>query len=248
MDLSYGLKDQVAIVTGAARGIGHATVELLARHGARIIAHDANPSVLDLRAPDQIVPVVGDSRSEPDAQAAMREALRQFGRLDILVNNAGRTLNKPVLETTMQDWDDILDVNARGYFLYAREALKVFSEQGGGAIVNVASISSLVALPTTAAYSASKGAVAQLTRVIAAEFGKHNVRANAVAPGVVETDILEGIVEDGRAALRSHGHAHLLGRIGQPSEIAEAIVFLASGRASFITGAVIPVDGGYTAI
>jgi NAD(P)-dependent dehydrogenase (short-subunit alcohol dehydrogenase family) len=121
-------------------------------------------------------------------------------------------------------------------------------ERGSGAIVNVASIVSVVGMAKTAAYAASKGAIAQLTKVIAVEYGGQGIRANAVAPGVIETGILEGIVEDSRATLASYGHLHPIGRVGQPKEIAEVIAFLASPRASFITGAIVMADGGYTAL
>lgn len=242
---SWSLEDKVAVVTGAARGIGLATALLLRARGARIVATDRSMAVRDLDATDMAT-LVGDVSDEEVAQETMQLALERFGRLDILVNNAGRTLNKPLEETTTEDFDSILAVNVRGNFLHAREAMKVMAN--GGSIVSVASISSVVAFATQAAYASSKGALAQLMRVIAIEGGKRGIRSNAVTPGVIETDIMEGVVEgDGRAMLRSFGEQHPIGRIGQPEEVAEAIAFLASPASSFITGALLMVDGGWTA-
>lgn len=241
----YDLTDAVAVVTGAARGIGRATVDLLRARGARIVATDRAEAVHGL-AGDEIATLTGDAGDEDVARRTMALALERFGRLDILVNNAGRTLNKPIGETSVAEFDAILGVNARGNFVHAREAMAVMTR--GGAIVTVASVSSVVAFETQAAYAASKGAIAQLMRVIAIEGGKRGIRSNAVAPGVIETDIMEGVVEgDGRAMLRSFGAAHPIGRIGQPEEVAEAIAFLASPASSFITGAILMVDGGWTA-
>ena len=166
----------------------------------------------------------------------------------MLVNNAGKTLNKPLLETSVADWDAIMAINARGYFLHSRETVRAMLATGGGSIVNVASIVSAVGMKETAAYAASKGAIAQLTKVIALEYGEQGVRANAIGVGVIETDILAGIVEDSRATLASYGHMHALGRVGQPEEIAQTIAWLASPRSSFVTGALVMADGGYTAM
>ena len=157
-------------------------------------------------------------------------------------------MNRPLVEMSVADWDGIMAVNARGNFLHSRDALRVMVERGGGAIVTVASIVSVVGMKDTAAYAASKGAIAQLTKVIAVEYGDRGVRANAVAPGVVETDILQGIVADSRATLASYGGAHPIGRVAQAAEIAEVIAFLASPASSFITGALVMADGGYTAL
>lgn len=245
---SWSLEGKVAIVTGAARGIGRATAYLLHARGAAVVATDILDIVHELQG-DRWATLSGDVTEEDTACRSVALAKEQFGRLDILVNNAGRTLNKPLLETSAADWDTIMAVNARGNFLHAREAVRVMVSSGGGAIVSVVSVVAAVAMKDLAAYSASKGAITQLVKVIAAEYGTRGIRANAVAPGVVETDILQSTgVKDSRAALAEYGEAHPIGRIGQPSEIAEVVAFLASPAASFITGALVMADGGYTAI
>ncbi|MCX4671319.1 glucose 1-dehydrogenase [Streptomyces sp. NBC_01381] len=246
---TWDLTGRVAVVTGAARGIGHATATLLRDRGARLVVTDRSEAVEELAAkdPDNVAALVGDVADEDLARATAALATRRFGRLDILVNNAGRTLNKPVTETTVEDFDDILRVNARGNFVQAREAFRAMEAGGGGAIVSVASVSSLVAFATQTAYAASKGALAQITRVLAIEGGPKGIRSNAVLPGVIDTDIMEGVVEDGREMLASFGPAHPIGRIGHPEEVAEAVVFLVSDAAGFVTGALLTVDGGWTA-
>lgn len=244
---SWSLEGKVAIVTGAARGIGRATALLLAERGAKIVATDLNEAVRDL-AGDGIATLTGDVSAEDTARRTVALAIERFGGLDILVNNAGRTLNKPLLDTSVDDWNAIMAVNARGDFLHAREAVRAMMDRGGGAIVNVASVVATIAMKDMAAYAASKGAIAQLTKVIAVEHGRDGIRANAIGVGVVETDILEGIVDDSRATLASYGDAHPIGRVAQPREIAEVIAFLAAPASSFITGALVMADGGYTAL
>ncbi|MER0479732.1 SDR family oxidoreductase [Streptomyces sp. Edi2] len=240
---------KTALVTGAARGVGKETVALLHARGARVVAVDLRPDITTL--PDEFPGVLamrGDIAQEETAARAVQSALDTFGGLDILVNNAGRALNKPITETSAEDWDAVMAVNARGSFFCTREAFRAMKNRGGGAIVSTGSYTCTVALPEGAAYSASKGALAQLTKVLAVEGGPLGIRANIVAAGVIETDFLDTIRSDSRAYLASFANAQPLGRVAQPEEIAEVLCFLASPRSSFITGAVVAADGGFTAV
>jgi NAD(P)-dependent dehydrogenase (short-subunit alcohol dehydrogenase family) len=241
------LEGKVALVTGAAGDIGRCTVKRLHQRGCRIVAADVKPGVDSLAELGRIACVSGDVRQEETAQRAVSVALAHFGTLDILVNNAGRHLQRPILDTLTTQWDEILETNARGTFLHCREALKVMTQRGSGSIVNVTSISGVIGIAGQVAYAASKGAIIQITKTLAVEFGAAGIRVNAVAPGAVVTGFLEGAVSDSRALLESFGPLHPIGRSAKPEEIADVIVFLASPQASFMTGAVVMVDGGYTA-
>ncbi len=245
------LEGSVAIVTGAAGGVGRAVVRLLLEAGASVVAEDIDPSVVELETADaRVAAVVGDVADATTARAAVAVALERFGRLDVLVNNAARFLLKPVLETTDEEWDGVLRTNVRGVFLHCREALPHLAASDGGAIVNVASISGVVGLTDQVAYSASKGAIVQLTRQLAVEWSPRGVRVNAVAPGAIDTPFLRNAlvgVPDVDEVLGQIAASHPLGRISEPDEIAESILFLASPRARFVSGAILMADGGYTA-
>jgi len=241
------LEDKVALVTGAAGDIGRCTVERLRERGCRIVASDVKPSIESLAERGRIECISGDVRQEETAERAVSAALAHFGALDILINNAGRHLQRSILETLTTQWDEILDTNARATFLHCREALKAMTQRGTGSIVNVASISGVIGIAGQVAYAASKGAIIQITRTLAVEFGTAGIRVNAVAPGAVVTGFLEGAVPDSRALLESFGAHHPIGRSAKPEEIADVIVFLASPQSSFMTGSIVMADGGYTA-
>lgn len=238
-----GFAGQVAIVTGAASGIGLATVELLQRHGVRLVAVDRDRQVESL-ASDTVRPLVADISQEASATRAVQMALEAFGRVDILVNNAGIIINKEVVDMTLDDWNGIIAVNATGAFLFARAVMRPMMAAGSGAIVNVGSYACYQAFRTIAAYAASKGALAQLTRTLALEAIPHGIRVNAVGAGDVITNITNHLHEDGPAFLAQHGSKTPIGRAAQPPEIAEVIAFLASSRASYLVGAVVMADGG----
>lgn len=234
---------QVALVTGAASGIGRAVALLLHERGAQVVAEDKSPTVHQLARPG-LVPLVADISEDGAAEAAVATAIAEFGRLDILVNNAGIIINKSVVDMTRDDWERVQAVNVTAAFLHSREAVKAMMAQRSGAIVNIASYAAYQAFPTIAAYAASKGALAQLTRALALEAIEHGIRVNAVGSGDVVTNILNEVVEDGPAFLARHGAKTPIKRAAQPQEIAEVVGFLASDRASYILGAVVMADGG----
>jgi len=236
---------KVALVTGAASGIGKAIALLLHARGAKVVAEDLNPAVQELARPG-LVPLVADITEDGAAERAVALAVEQFGRLDILVNNAGIIINKRVVDMTRDDWERIQAVNATAAFLHSREAVKAMIPNQSGAIVNIASYASYFAFPTIAAYTASKGALAQLTRTLALEVIGDGIRVNAIGVGDVVTNILDDVVEDGRAFLAQHGESAPIGRAAQPEEIAEVVAFIASDRASFMVGSVVMTDGGMT--
>lgn len=248
-DLNREFEGQVAIVTGAAGGVGGAVAKLFADRGAYVVAEDVKSEVGDLEAySDRIVTLVGDLTEESTASRAVELAMARFGRLDFLINNAARIINKSVAEMSLDDWDSVLNVNLRGTFLHSREAMKVMIKAKRGSIVNVGSYTCQVAFPTIGAYAASKGAIAQFTRVLALEGAEYGIRANVVAPGDIVTGILDDVMPNGRDFLAEHGRSSPMGRAAAPEEIAEVIAFAACDRASYMTGSVVMADGGYTSV
>lgn len=247
---------KVAIITGAGSGIGLATARLMAAQGARVVVSDWNQesgeaAAAGLRAAGAEAIFVRADVSKADQVANMvQTAVSRFGRLDILVNNAGYIFAKTVEDMAEDEWDLVMDINAKGVFLGCKYAIPEMRKSGGGAIVNVASISGLVGLPQQSGYCASKGAVVQLTRQVALDYAGQGIRVNAVAPGSIETKVLTDYLEQQGDAARARAEivaAHPIGRTAQPEEVAEVIVFLCSEKASFVTGAIYSVDGGYVA-
>lgn len=242
---------QVAVVTGAAGGIGRAVISLLRNRGYAIIAEDIAANVGELGADEGVIPLQADVALTESARRAVALAEDRFGRLDLLVNNAGLFLRKPTEECTDEDFDALMATNVRGAFVHARESLASLARTGGS-IVNLASISGLVGMPGQTVYAMTKGAIVQLTRQLAVEHAHRGIRVNAVAPGAVDTEFVakarDAAADPDPAASRVIAISqHPLGRILTPAEVAEAIVFLASPAASGITGSILSVDGGYVA-
>lgn len=238
--LAASLDGKVAIVTGAASGVGLAITRQLHEYGVFVVAEDVNPHVRDVfDGQDGIAPIVGDVATEKAATDAVTLAQNTFGQLDILVNNAGVIINKPVVETTLDDRNRILGVNVTGAFLHTREAMRAMTPRRSGAIINIGSYACFQSFATISAYAASKGALAQLTRTAALEGIDHGIRVNAIGSGDVVTNIL-GNPDD----LVEHGKGAPIKRAADPAEIAHAAAFLASDLASFAVGAVWMVDGG----
>jgi NAD(P)-dependent dehydrogenase (short-subunit alcohol dehydrogenase family) len=237
------VEGKVAIVTGAASGIGRGIAELLHARGAKVVAEDINPSVKELER-DGMVTLVADVTVDGTAEKAVALAVDTFGKLDILVNNAGRILYKNLVDLSREEWDWQMQTNVTGAFLHSREAQKAMMANRSGAIVNIASYASYFAFPGICAYTASKGALAQMTRTHALEAIEYGIRVNAIGVGDVVTNLLNHFRDDGREFLAEHGKSAPIGRAADPLEIAEIVAFLASDRASFILGSVVMADGG----
>ncbi|MGE0151992.1 MAG: SDR family NAD(P)-dependent oxidoreductase [Reyranellaceae bacterium] len=241
---------KVALVTGAARGIGLATARLFLAEGWRVALLDIlgdtlRAAVAALERPDDTLALEADIADAASVAAAVQQAMARFGRIDALVNNAGIAVFKPLLEVSVEEWQRVLDVNLTGPFLATREVAPVMRQQGGGAIVNVTSISGLRASTLRVAYGTSKAALAHLTRQQAAELAQYGIRVNAVAPGPVETEMAKQVHTP---AIRADYHDHIpLARYGLESELARAIFFLCGEQSSYITGQELAVDGGFDA-
>ncbi|VEG52970.1 short-chain dehydrogenase/reductase SDR [Mycolicibacterium aurum] len=249
------LAEKSAVITGAAFGIGRATAVRFANEGARLIVTDVQGEPLRALADElrsagaQVETVVGDVSVESDARQMIAAAIERYGRLDVLVANAGIIPLGDVLEMTVSDWDEVMAIDGRGMFLTCKFAIEAMLTTGGGAIVCLSSISGLAGQKRQAAYGPAKFVATGLTQHLAVEWAEQGIRVNAVAPGTIRTERVLRLPEEpgGSEYLAEIERMHPMGRIGEPDEVASAIVFLASDDASFITGAVLPVDGGYLA-
>ena len=229
------LAGKVAIITGAARGIGRACAERFAADGATLIASDIVPG-------DGIMSCDVTDKKQIDRLVA--ETIARHGRIDVLVNNAGMAHTANVLDVTEEDFDRVMNLNARAAFFMAQACARQMVKQGeGGAIINMSSVNAVLAIPAILSYCMSKGAVKQMTAVLAVALAPHNIRVNAIGPGSIKTDMLAAVVSDDAAVRRALSRTPL-GRFGEAAEIASIASFLASDDASYITGQTIYADGG----
>jgi len=242
------LKDKVAIVTGGSRGIGYATVERFLQEGAKVVLTASSPAnaekaVLKLKEkyPEAVVEGISpDLGSLEDVRAAFEAVAKKYGRLDILVNNAGVSESTPFLDYTKEIFDKVMDINVRGVFNSSRVGAELMEEQGTGVILSTSSMVSVYGQTSGVAYPTSKFAVNGMTLSLARELGPKGIRVNAVAPGIAETDMMKAVPKEVIDPLIAQIP---LRRLGQPEDIANAFVFLASDEASYITGVVLRVDG-----
>ncbi|WP_010170918.1 SDR family oxidoreductase [Pseudomonas sp. PAMC 25886] len=247
------LQDKVALITGAGAGIGEATAKLFVAEGAKVIVADRNIEQALAVAQElgsQAFAVQADVSDAAQVKAMVEKAVAHFGGIDILVNNAGFGTLGTVVTVDEQTWDEVINVNLKGVFLCSKYAIPEIIRRGGGAVVNLASTISVVGIKDRAAYVAAKGGVAALTRAMALDHALEGVRVNSVAPGVIASSYYDKIFEtvpDPVAFKKGLEARSPLNKMGEPIDIANVILFLASQDSSFATGAMFTVDGGYTA-
>ena len=247
------LEGKVALISGGARGQGAVEAKLFAREGAKVVFGD----ILDEsgkqveaeihEAGGEATYVHLDVTREDDWRTAVNTAIDRYGKLDILVNNAGILIRKSIEDTTEEDWDRIMGVNAKGAFLGTKHSIPAMRQAGGGSIVNISSTAGLVASPSgSASYTASKGAVRLLTKSTAIQYAKEGIRCNSIHPGPIDTDMIQETLTDS-AKLEERMQRLPMGRVGTADEIAYGVLYLASEEASFVTGSELVIDGGTTA-
>jgi glucose 1-dehydrogenase len=244
------LAGKVAVVTGAARGIGRACVERFLQDGVKVVISDVDAeglkkTVAELGHPDDLRAVTADVRQRADIDRLVAAAAKEFGRLDIMVNNAGVARNQDILDISEKDFDDVIAINLKGAFFGLQAAAKqMIAQGGGGVIINMSSVNALLAIPSLATYAISKGGMKQLTSVAAVALAPHGIRVVAVGPGTILTEMVKTAIFSSDDARRSVMSRTPAGRCGEPSEVASVVAFLASDDASYITGQTIYPDGG----
>lgn len=250
------LKGKVAIITGAKQGMGKADAMLFAQNGAKVVVADISQEECQ-QVVDEIeknggeaLAVKCDVTSEKEIEELVNKTVEKFGRVDILVNNAGICQFKPFLDLTEEEWQRTLDINLKGYFLCAKACAKEMVKQKSGVIINIASIvmgQMGKGMAGLAHYSASKGGIAALTKTMAVELARHNIRVNTIAPGAIDTPMAASAKSDQKVLEQTLAMIPL-GRMGKPEEIASTVLFLSSEASSYITGSIVVVDGGWLAL
>lgn len=249
------LKNKVALITGARRGMGRAHALTLAKYGAKVIVTDINQEecqkvVAEIQEQgNEALALKLDVTKKEEVTEVFQEAIKKFGRLDILVNNAGIAEFKPFLEMTEAEWDKTLDINLKGQFLCAQAASRQMKKQGGGVIINIASVAmgqQGIGFPNIAHYCASKGGIAAMTEALAVELAQFDIRINCVAPGIIETPMIETVKSDQKTFEGMLAQVPLH-RAGKSEEVSELVAFLASEDSSYMTGSVVVIDGGWLA-
>lgn len=248
----FDLTGRVALITGGGRGLGETFAYALAAAGADIVVSSRTSGEIEqvaagIRALGRRAEAITcDITDEASVEAMVSEAVSRMGQLDILVNNAGMNIRKPVLEITFEEWQRVLDTNLNGYFLAGRAAGRVMVAQGHGKVINIGSIFVNTAMPAQGPYASSKGAIMQLTRVMALEWAKNGVQVNLLSPTYFETEMTRPVYADPTRKAFIEERTPM-GRWGQPHELAGSLVFLASRASDFMTGQELLIDGGYTA-
>jgi glucose 1-dehydrogenase len=244
------LSGKVAVITGAARGIGRACAERFLSDGCKVVISDVDGDNLaktagELGRPDDLRTIVCDVAKRADVDRLVATAVKEFGRIDIMVNNAGVARNQDFLDITETDFDEIIGINLKGAFFGVQAAARqMVAQGGGGVIINMSSVNALLAIPSLATYAISKGGMKQLTSVAAVALAPHNIRVVAVGPGTILTDMVATAIFNSEAARQSVLSRTPIGRGGEPGEVASVVAFLASDDASYITGQTIYPDGG----
>lgn len=240
------LDGKVALVTGGSRGIGKAIVERFSTEGAKVAFtyFKSKESAEDISGKTGALAIKCDVAKKADVEKAVRKTVEEFGTLDVLVNNAGMWRPAGFLETTEDVWRETVDTDLKGVFLTSQEAIRIFLKKKHGTIINLSSIAGVKASTVSPPYAAAKAGVIALTKTIALEFGPSGIRANAIAPGPIDTDLIRDFL--GQSYIKRMNEVIPLGRIGKPEEVAELALFLASDESKYITGQTIVVDGGRT--
>lgn len=250
------LANKTAIITGGGSGIGRACAKAFCREGANVVLFGRRKQKLEetarelvesaQQAESQVLTVQGDITQSEDLNRLVQETRNKYNRIDILVNNAGLFKGAPLHEISDDQYDEMMDVNMKAAFRLTQRVLPTMMEQKGGSIIHISSILGIIAVPQVATYNISKGALNQFNRSIAVEYGSYSIRSNSICPGLIKTEMTAELMSD-EALMQEWSKDYPIGRFGKPEDVANACLFLASDESSFVTGTVIPVDGGFTA-